>query len=253
MPQCDSHTSASLFCRSTVGPLSLTAEGRAWQHHGWGGGRTRLLLGFRLEFLNQFFDRIGHLVGRVLAQGAADRVVLVGFKGVCERGGVVEGVVETEVVEIVDDVGHEVAVEIGVLLFPGVIEVLLHFGEAEDAVPQLHEPVALVLHHMGPEATDITQYFGADGLGADVVLFQHVVDGVGPLFLFGRGLPFPTSTVMIDDSSGIGVVVPHSSDVNFLESVARSGIAFDVELLITNLNSPFIALYASDLELCCDD
>lgn len=165
-----------------------------------------------------------------MAEGAADGVVFVGFESVCERGGIINLLIEIEAVEIVDDVSYEIAIEVGVLLLARVINFLFHHGETEDPVPKLHVAVAFVLHHVRSEATDVMHDLGPDGLSADHGLLHHGLDGLGRTLLFERLRLIFAHTVVVDDRRGIGVVVLYCPNVYLLKGVSSSGVAFDFDI-----------------------
>ena len=165
-----------------------------------------------------------------MAEGAADGVVFVGFESVCERGGIINPLIEIEAVKTVDDIGDEIAVEVGVLLLAGVVNLLFHHGETEDPVPELHVAVAFVLHHVRSEATDVMHDLGPDGLSADHVLLHHGLDGLGRALLLERLRHAFAHAVVVDDRGGIGVVVLHGSYVHLLKGVSGSGVSFDFDI-----------------------
>ena len=157
-------------------------------------------------------------------------MVFVGFKGESERSGIINLRIEIEAVEIVDNVGYEIAIEVGVLLFAWVINFLFHHRETENLVPKLHVAVAFVFQNVRSKATYVVHDLGADGRGVNHVLLHHGFDGLWRTLLLKRLRLILMQTIVVNDSRGIGIVVLHSPNVHLLKGVSCSRVAFDFDV-----------------------
>ena len=91
-------------------------------------------------------------------------MVFVAFKMLCQGGGIVLAE-ETMFAQLMEDVGNEVAVEVGALLLAGAIDYGIYLGDGEDVGPEILEAGAVFFCEQRAHAADIAQNLVMNGAG----------------------------------------------------------------------------------------
>lgn len=119
----------------------------------------------------QVFVYLGtNMVGGELAQFASNRFLGIFFQSSGKVAGFIWFFVHLTTIQMVDDIGNELAVEVGFLLLAGLIDKGLHGIELEDALPHLLELILLFGSDKEADAADINKYFLADDRIVDIFL-----------------------------------------------------------------------------------
>ena len=91
-------------------------------------------------------------------------MVFVAFKMLCQGGGIVLAE-ETMFAQLMEDVGNEVAVEVGALLLAGAIDYGIYLGDGEDVGPEILEAGAVLFCEQGAHAANILENLVMNGAG----------------------------------------------------------------------------------------
>ncbi len=158
-------------------------------------------------------------------------MVFVAFEMLGEQGGIIVGIYPIGGIsccaEVVDDVGYEVAIEIGALLFTRVVDLVVEDGEVEDAFPELFVVAAPSYGNLCAEAADIEEDLVAEDTELTGISGCRTMVGTIGGAIGGRLPAHARTIIIINNGGGVGIVVLHGAYLD--KGVVLAWIAFYLE------------------------
>ena len=122
---------------------------------------------YRVFLLHHGGDGILDVMRWVVAQGVLHGVLFVLLKGFGEGGSIIvlliDHTVDLPIAEEIENVGHQVAVEIGAFLLARLVNHDFHLTEVKDVFPNLHVVALGLVGEQRTYSAHVVEDFGADG------------------------------------------------------------------------------------------